>query len=471
MRKLRNSIPFFLLLFTFAARAQNTEVILNYINTYKELAIQEMQRTGVPAAIKLAQGIHETTAGTSDLVQKSNNHFGIKCKDTWTGASVFHDDDSRGECFRKYPSAIDSYRDHSDFLKSSDRYSFLFKLEPTDYKDWAYGLKRAGYATNPRYPQIIIGLIEDYHLQDYTLMALGKMAAPENAIVKTTIENGQRQTGPSFVIKQEETIKQPEKIIDRPSYPEGTEFRINDTRVIYAKKGTSFLAIAQEYNVPLARLFEFNDMSQSETVNKDQLIYLQRKRKTGSNEFHTMQAGETLYDIAQLEAIRLETFLSEEAIQQRVKELATSINKDYAGKRPLFIAILNGSFMFASDLFKHLTVEAELCFIKIASYKGMKSSGKVITSIGLEEDLFKKDVVIVEDIVDTGKTLHRFLPKLIHQQPKSLKIVTLLHKPEATEYPLTLDYIGFDIPNKFVVGYGLDYDGLGRNFKEIYQLV
>ena len=166
-----------------------------------------------------------------------------------------------------------------------------------------------------------------------------------------------------------------------------------------------------------------------------------------------------------------EIYLSEEAIQQRVKELATSINKDYAGKRPLFIAILNGSFMFASDLFKHLTVEAELCFIKIASYKGMKSSGKVITSIGLEEDLFKKDVVIVEDIVDTGKTLHRFLPKLIHQQPKSLKIVTLLHKPEATEYPLTLDYIGFDIPNKFVVGYGLDYDGLGRNFKEIYQLV
>ena len=166
-----------------------------------------------------------------------------------------------------------------------------------------------------------------------------------------------------------------------------------------------------------------------------------------------------------------ETYLSEETIQQRVKELATSINHDYADKRPLFIAILNGSFMFASDLFKQLSIEAELCFIKIASYKGMKSSGKVITSIGLEEDLFKKDVVIVEDIVDTGKTLHRFLPKLMHQQPKSLKIVTLLHKPEATEHPLTLDYIGFSIPNKFVVGYGLDYDGLGRNFKEIYQLV
>ena len=166
-----------------------------------------------------------------------------------------------------------------------------------------------------------------------------------------------------------------------------------------------------------------------------------------------------------------EIYLSEEKIQQRIREMAAVINKEYAGRRPLFIAILNGSFMFASDLFKQLDIEAELCFIKLASYKGMKSSGNVITSIGLEVDLFGKEVIIVEDIVDTGKTLHNFLPKLLHQQPKSLKIASLLHKPEATEYPLTLDYVGFDIPNKFVVGYGLDYDGLGRNLKEIYQLV
>jgi hypoxanthine phosphoribosyltransferase len=127
--------------------------------------------------------------------------------------------------------------------------------------------------------------------------------------------------------------------------------------------------------------------------------------------------------------------------------------------------------MFAADLFKNLTVEAEICFIKLASYKGMKSSGKVVTSIGLEDDLYGRDVIIVEDIVDTGKTLHNFLPKLQHQQPESMKIATLLHKPDATTYPLQLDYIGFSIPNKFVVGYGLDYDGLGRNLKEIYQLV
>jgi hypoxanthine phosphoribosyltransferase len=166
-----------------------------------------------------------------------------------------------------------------------------------------------------------------------------------------------------------------------------------------------------------------------------------------------------------------ETYLSEEVISKRVKEISAQISTDYAGKRPLFIAILNGSFMFAADLFKNLDIEAELCFIKLASYKGMKSSGNVVTSIGLEDDLFGKEVIIVEDIVDTGKTLHNFLPKLQHQQPKSLKIATLLHKSEATKYPVQLNYVGFDIPDKFVVGYGLDYDGLGRNLKEIYQLV
>jgi len=164
-------------------------------------------------------------------------------------------------------------------------------------------------------------------------------------------------------------------------------------------------------------------------------------------------------------------FLSEEDIQQQIKKMAAAINADYAGLRPMFIAILNGSFMFAADLFKNLTIEAEICFIKLASYKGVTSSGQVFTAIGLDVDLIGKDIVIVEDIVDTGKTLTEFLPKLLHQQPASLKIAALLHKPDAVKYPIRIDYLGFSIPNKFVVGYGLDYDGLGRNLKEIYQLV
>jgi hypoxanthine phosphoribosyltransferase len=167
---------------------------------------------------------------------------------------------------------------------------------------------------------------------------------------------------------------------------------------------------------------------------------------------------------------QFEIYLPEADIQQKVKEIADKINRDYQGLNPLFISILNGSFMFAADLFKHLTIDSEICFIKLASYKGMKSSGHIITAIGLDQDLYNRHVIIIEDIVDTGKTLDVFLPKLHHQQPASLKIAALLHKPEATEKPITIDYLGFSIPNKFVVGYGLDYDGLGRNLKEIYQL-
>ena len=325
MQKLKISIFFLALLSAGISRAQDPEVIQNYINTYKDIAIEEMQRTGVPAAIKLAQGIHETFAGTSDLVLKSNNHFGIKCKDTWTGPSVSHDDDARGECFRKYSTPADSYRDHSNFLKGSPRYALLFNLDPTDYKAWAYGLKKAGYATNPRYPQIIIGLIEDYQLEDFTLIAMGKMIVPKETIVaKTTIDNKAKEATPFFVSEvKTETVRQ---AFDQPVvkkaepalFPEG-EFKINETRVVYVRKGISFLAIAGQYNIPLARIFEFNDMSVTETATKDQLIYLQRKRKTGNNEYHTIQPGETLYDIAQQEAIRLETLLEYNFLKSDMK--------------------------------------------------------------------------------------------------------------------------------------------------------
>lgn len=164
------------------------------------------------------------------------------------------------------------------------------------------------------------------------------------------------------------------------------------------------------------------------------------------------------------------TYIPEQDVLQKVLQMAEAINKDYQDKKPLIIGILNGAFMFAADLFRNLRIEAEITFIKLASYKGMKSTGNVVTSIGLDHDLYGRDIIIVEDIIDTGKTLHKFLPQLLHQQPSSLKIAVLLHKPDATVFPLHIDYIGFSIPDKFVVGYGLDYNGLGRNLKEILQL-
>ena len=163
-------------------------------------------------------------------------------------------------------------------------------------------------------------------------------------------------------------------------------------------------------------------------------------------------------------------YLTSSEIGIAIQKIADQINLDYQDKNPLFIAILNGSFIFASDLFKKIDIPAEISFIKLASYQGTKSTGNVITAIGLETDLFDRHVVVLEDIIDTGKTLSAFLPQLQHHQPKSLKVCTLLHKKEATKYQITIDYLGFEIPDLFVVGYGLDYNGYGRNLDQIMQI-
>jgi len=281
--------------------AQDNPAILEYINAYKEIAISEMQRTGVPAAIKLAQGIHETEAGTSVLVKKSNNHFGIKCKSDWDGKTVKHTDDAPNECFRKYNSSFDSYKDHSDFLKNSSRYASLFELDPTDYEAWAWGLRKAGYATNTRYPQIIIKLINEYHLQDYTMIALGKMNPGDAILAKVKTETKNEPVALPAVYNEEKTTE--------PEYSATGEFKINETRVVFIKKGTSFLSIAEKYNLPLARLFEFNDIKEQEFTDKDQLVYIMRKRKTGNSEQHIVKQGESLIDVAQSQAIRLESLL------------------------------------------------------------------------------------------------------------------------------------------------------------------
>lgn len=294
-------------------RAQSNPDVINYVNTYKALAISEMQRTGIPAAITLAQGIHESEAGNSDLVKRSNNHFGIKCKDEWTGDRVYHDDDARGECFRSYPSAEDSYKDHSDFLKKGARYSFLFNLNPTDYEGWANGLRKAGYATNPRYPQILIKYIQDYNLEQYSLIAMGKLKPSDEVVLTvpgaparplTALNDGPAVTvtpgaGGAVVTPAESTPAggAPQ------AYPEG-EFQINRTRVIFAKAGISLLSIADQYDISLPRLLEFNDLKEEDVLVRDQLLFLQRKRRTGANEFHIVQEGETVYDICQKEGVR-----------------------------------------------------------------------------------------------------------------------------------------------------------------------
>jgi LysM repeat protein len=303
------------------ARAQESinPVVADYVRTYAGYAIREMQRTGVPAAIKLAQGILETEAGRSDLVMRSNNHFGIKCKSWWTGEKVYHDDDEKGECFRKYTDAYDSWKDHSDYLRSQPRYAALFELDPEDYEGWAKGLKKAGYATNPKYPQILIKYIENYHLYEYTLIALGRKKAdtswiavnlPADKTNSTTLVNETSATDAGNAVVKNQTIKISQPNLPKPQYPDA-EFRINETRVIFATSGTSLLAIAEKYNVKLGWLYDFNELEKStEILEKDQLVYLQRKRKQSHNEFHITRDNETLEEISQEEGIRLESLLA-----------------------------------------------------------------------------------------------------------------------------------------------------------------
>ncbi|MFS8082406.1 MAG: glucosaminidase domain-containing protein [Ginsengibacter sp.] len=261
-----------------------------YVATYKDLAIREMKRMGVPACITLAQGLLETEGGNSALLMKSNNHFGIKCKSTWTGDSVSHDDDAAGECFRVYKNAEDSYRDHSNFLKGNDRYAFLFKLNPADYKGWAYGLKKAGYATNPNYPQILITNIEKYNLQQYSLEALGEVPVfdatkftndPEVKMV--VADDNNNNTNPN------------------------QEISINGCKAIRAIKGTSLLAIATTYNIPLSKLLEINDLQNDGLLPKDQLIFLQKKQIKGSTSLYVAGKDESLYDVSQKNGVQLKS--------------------------------------------------------------------------------------------------------------------------------------------------------------------
>ena len=292
------------------------EIITAYINNYKDLAMAEMQRSGVPASITLAQGILETEAGRSNLVMRSNNHFGIKCKSSWTGEKVYHDDDAKGECFRKYQSAEDSYRDHSDYLAQTPRYAHLFKLDPADYKAWSHGIRAAGYATNPKYAYILIKYIETYSLNDYTLIAMGRITGPDMAIAA----GGTGISGAYLDSPTSNSVADP-KAVDKNevNYPLG-EFRINDTKVIWAAPGTSLKDVARKYALMVDWLQEFNDLpSSQETVVNGQLLYLQRKRKQGSKEFRLFAEGDDLYSIAQEEGIRLESLLKYNQLSMEMK--------------------------------------------------------------------------------------------------------------------------------------------------------
>ena len=328
-----------LLVISTALQAQR-EKAEAYVAKYKDLAIAEMQRTGIPASITLAQGILESQYGESDLAKNANNHFGIKCKTEWTGPKTYHDDDLKQECFRVYESAEESYKDHSNFLMTRDWYAFLFKLEASDDKGWAYGLKKAGYATEKDYPQRLLKLIDDYQLHQYSMVALGdptysskpsteQVQAPKNSKKQRVINQSETEpttvveTAPAIVKKSIEATepedknetevveKKQETVVDHKtvnSYPKNV-FTINHSRVIYADAGVSILSIANKYDIAFSKILEFNELAETDILTEDQLIFLEKKLKKGASDFHITNANETLTLISQKEGVRLESLL------------------------------------------------------------------------------------------------------------------------------------------------------------------
>lgn len=272
-----------------------------YVNTYKNLAIAEMKRTGIPASVTLAQGLLETESGNSELVQKSNNHFGIKCKSTWTGESVTHTDDAPNECFRKYNKPEESYRDHSDYLSTSPRYASLFKLDAADYRGWCYGLKKCGYATNPRYPQILMGNIEKYNLQQFDS---GDTSAELETFADAKVIDQSSNEVKTVTIAP---VSYNEKAIDN-SLKGKVSF--NKLKALFANKGTSLLAIATRADIPLVKLLEYNDLKADGLLKDDQWIYLEKKPKEGNRDYYVALQTETLYDISQNNGVQLQSLMT-----------------------------------------------------------------------------------------------------------------------------------------------------------------
>jgi LysM repeat protein len=282
MRLVPSRLILFLLLLSLRGFAQPSERKLmpaDYISRYKDDAVREMQLSRVPASITLAQGMLESDNGNSALAVYANNHFGIKCHTEWTGETYIQDDDEKNECFRKYKSVYDSYQDHSNFLSTRKRYAALFELKTTDYKGWARGLKEAGYATDPKYADRLIDIIERNKLYEFDV----------------------QQPLPSVIVKSQ---PKPQTVSATAS---GREIlRNNDVKCVVVKKGDTFYKLAQELGLEVWQLYKYNELDKNAVLKPGQMIYLQPKRKKSRSEIsHTVKPDETLHQIAQQYGVKL----------------------------------------------------------------------------------------------------------------------------------------------------------------------
>ena len=306
------------IMFVFVPMCFSQSVQEEYINKYCQIAVEEMGRTGVPASITLAQGILESGSGTSQLSIKGNNHFGIKCHSDWTGGKMYVDDDAKNECFRMYHNASESFRDHSDFLRNNQRYASLFKLDVKDYKGWANGLKKAGYATSPTYATRLIEIIESYNLAQYDSGTF----VP--ASVTTTVVSVAENAGSSTVDKSPTRYYTSNSFeLSMSEYSLGTN---NNTQYIVLKYSMDIAVLSRKLGMAPWELPKYNDLPKKYTIQAGEIIYLKPKRNKAEkkNTVHVVERGETMRDISQKYAVKINKLYKMNGWEQGVQPVEGS---------------------------------------------------------------------------------------------------------------------------------------------------
>jgi hypothetical protein len=307
MVMIKNTILFIFLFFSIQMVAQSTQITRDeYIRKFYKLAISEMQRSGIPASITLAQGCWESGNGNSRLATEANNHFGIKCKSEWRGKKIYHDDDASQECFRKYAHAEASYIDHSNFLMSGSRYSFLFQLDPKDYVAWAHGLKKAGYATDPTYAQRLIKIIEEYKLHVY-----------DEYVDNRQLASLKNETAP---------VKIQPSTLGKTNSRHKIELR-NGLRTVVVEEGDNYQSITKDLALKDWELHTYNDIEKDSKVRVNEILYIEAKYKKGNKDHrqHVAEDGDTMHYIAQRYALRIKPLLKRNRMKKGEEPVAGQI--------------------------------------------------------------------------------------------------------------------------------------------------
>lgn len=309
---MKNKVIKAVLMLTFAACtagvfAQKRTTPAEYIDMYKDLAIEHQDMYGIPASIKLAQGLLESDCGNSRLALNANNHFGIKCKNDWTGSTILHDDDAKNECFRSYSCAEDSYKDHSRFLDKSDRYQSLFDLDVTDYKGWAYGLKASGYATNPRYADLLIKIIEDHQLYQFDTEEYARADKGKAEGVKNNIKIEQSRVEDA-VFTAAEKIDVDNYVVSVRTISGYPVYYNNGSEFVIAKQGDTYAKLSGITGISEKKLRKFNDDPSSVSPKQGEQVYIRTKGNKAANGklIHIVKPGETMHSISQVYGIKLQ---------------------------------------------------------------------------------------------------------------------------------------------------------------------